>query len=727
MSNKDPEITSDETFVNLHESSVPSISGSRENISGSSDSVELDSGIGYKSGVSFPGSTDAFIADVDSVAWGLCGDTCDQHEEASFQELLFVSGKHGVVVHAFSQFDESSEVIKPAQTSDVGQGMWVDWGPSTTLSPTFEVQKELKPHLKASGERSNTFHAEATEDGQSASPKIWMRTFLTKVERLTSAGDVYTRFPKRSSFPKNAVVSFRIFDQDSQFLDFLSHGSTTSCDQANPSMPVVGPIINKPDVDLSSSSVTLEDGSASNSRSGVTSSLYKCVKVFSNNSYRLVGFALININPTSVNPSYANDGKYSKVLVSVARIVSWGIQWIYSAKLEENLNTGPFEWIDFTFSHRFLITLSTSGSISLYGAMTGAHIASLNVVSINGPGYSLNSQELRNDSRVPNQMRDKLSDQIGSRTSKRRFKRLFVFPYSSLLGVMDESGVIYVILTDNHVPEDHSSFEDVLPYQYHSDLGLLTGWEVGGAEIGYQRVLCNTSALRDISRLALPGRNSCFIGSLLSKENLEIEHSNIKDSRSHSGSYIITSSGATQIMNQKKFMLSDFPSCLMRKTFLPVSGYSEDDVICCSAFGITRLIKRYSCEKKWCQVVHANLQLDFIVNDDINYGMPGWETSSDEAVGCNFNGFLYLVTEKGLSVVLPSISVPSHFFPVEAIGYSLPNCPSSIKCGAGDLMGVGGTKKPWSPWKVEVLDRVLLYEGPEVAEKLCLENGKNLL
>lgn len=719
-SDNDTEITSDETFVSPHESSVPSISGSRENVSSSSESVEFASGIKHTSGISLPGSSNAFISDVDSVAWGLCRNTCDQHERAPFQELLFVSGKHGVVIHAFSQFDESSEVLKPEQARDVEQGIWVDWGPSTTVSPTFEVQEELRSHCVASGERSKTF---PTEERQSASPKIWMHSFLTKVERLTSGNGVYTRFPVRSSLPNNAVISFKALDHDSPFLDFHSHGSTTSSDQVNSGMPVLGSSINKPGPDLSSSVMKLEDDTAPNSGSGVMSSLYKCNKVFSDNSYQLVGFALININPTPVNTSNVADGTYRRVMVSVARLVSWGLQWLYTAKLDENRDTCPFEWIDFVFSHKFLICLSTSGSISLYGAMTGAHMASLSVASINRPGYSLITHVVKNDSQDVNP----LSDRDGSITSKRRFKRLFVFPHSSLLGVMDESGAIDVIHTDNHVHEDNLSFEDNFHYQHHPDLGLLTGWGVGGADVGYQRVLSNTSALHDISRLAVQGKNSCSIDIFPIKENLKMEHSNIKDSRGHRGIYIINSSGATQTVNEKKLTLSDFSSCLMRKAFLPHSGYSEDDVICCSPFGVTRLIKRYSCEKKWCQVEHANLQLDFIVNDDLNYIMPGWEASSHEAVGCNFNGYLYLVTEKGLSVVLPSISIPSNFFPVEAIGYSLPNSSSSTKWEASDLMGVDGTKKPRSPWKVEVLDRVLLYEGPEVAEKLCLVNGEHLL
>ncbi|KAH6833706.1 spatacsin carboxy-terminus protein [Perilla frutescens var. hirtella] len=707
ITNKNSEITSDEMVADPHESSKPSISCSRESISGSSDSVALDGKSGYTSGVSFRESTGAFISEVDSVAWGLCGDTCDPHKEASFQELLFVSGKQGVFVHVFSKFDESCEVIKPEQTSDVGQGKWVEWGPAATLSPTFEVQEVLESHHKATGERSNTYAEATAEDEQSASPKKWMHTFLTKAERVTSGSYIYTRLPERSLFPNNGVVSFRIFDQDSQFLDL--QGSTASCDKTNPSMPVMGRMVNKPDMDLNSSITTLVDDSASSSGSGAMSGSYKCVKVFSNNSHRLVGFALVSISSTPVNTSYLNDGNYVKVLVSVARTVSWGIQWLYSAKLNEKLDAGPFEWIDFTFSDRFLICLSTSGTISLYGAMTGEYIASLNVLRMNEPGYSSSTRH-----------------QIGSLAIKGKFKRLFVFPHSLLLGVMAESGIIYVIPTDNLALEDKFSFEDVLPYQYYSDLGLLTGWQVGGAEIGYQRVLSNSSQARGISRLAGHCRNSCFNGSLPSKENLKTEHSHIKDSRSGNGSYLATFSTATQILSEKKSMFSDFSSCLIRKAFIPPSGCSGDDVICCSHFGVTRLIKRYSYEKKLYQVTHANLQLDFVVNDDINYSMPAGETSSKDAVGCNFSGLLYLVTNKGLSVVLPSISVPQNFYPVEAIGYCLLNCSSSIKYGAGDLMGVGGTKKPMSPWKVEVLDRVLLYEGPEVAEKLCLENGWEL-
>ncbi|KAL6583192.1 hypothetical protein OROMI_005270 [Orobanche minor] len=681
MNNEDPEFTSGETSCNPHELSVPSVSGSMENTFRPFESLKLDSDIGYKSPVSFQGKTDTFISDVHSVAWGLCVDTCDQHEEASFQELLFVSGKDGVVVHAFSQSNESSEAIKSSQESDGGKGMWVEWGPSTV------------------------------DDGPSESRKIWMHTFLTESEKVISGDNVYTRFPKRPSFSNYIVVSFRIFDQDWQFSDQVNH-----------SVPVVGPIISEPNVDVSLSNTALEDDNTRHR----SSSFYKCVKVFSNNSYQLVGFALATYSPEPVNIGYENNDNYSKVLISVARIVSWGIEWVYSAKIDEDLDGGPFEWTDFTFSHRFLLCLCTSGLILLYGATTGEYIAFLDVVNNIGLSYCLSSQEQRNDIDVHNSMHEKLSHQIGSLACKRRFERLFAFPYSPLLGVMDDCGVIYVMRTDNIVLEDHSSIENLLPYRYHPELGLLTCWEVGGAEIGYQRVFSSTSVHRDQHGLPVQGKKSCRMDSLLSKEHPIDEYTNITDWRSHYESYITTLSGANHIMNQKKILFSDFPYCLMRKVFLPPSRCNDGDIICCSPFGITRLIKRYNCEKNWCQVVHSNLQLDSIVNDEINYKTQGLETSTNEAVGCNFNGFLYLVTEKGLSVVLPSISAPSNFFPVEAIGYSLLNFTSSLKCGADNLLGIGCIKKPWSPWKVEVLDRVFLYDGPDVAEKLCLENGWNL-
>jgi spatacsin len=82
------------------------------------------------------------------------------------------------------------------------------------------------------------------------------------------------------------------------------------------------------------------------------------------------------------------------------------------------------------------------------------------------------------------------------------------------------------------------------------------------------------------------------------------------------------------------------------------------------------------------------------------------------------------VTEVGLSVVLPSFSATSDFLPVETIGYQQHLINTDIGWRARRMLEIRESIEPFSPWKVEVLDRVLLYDGPAEADHLCLTNGE---
>ncbi|KAK4269934.1 hypothetical protein QN277_023028 [Acacia crassicarpa] len=53
-----------------------------------------------------------FISDANSFTCGLCGENYDQHGDASFGELLFVSGRCGVTVHAFSKLNKSRGMVQ---------------------------------------------------------------------------------------------------------------------------------------------------------------------------------------------------------------------------------------------------------------------------------------------------------------------------------------------------------------------------------------------------------------------------------------------------------------------------------------------------------------------------------------------------------------------------------------------------------------------------------------
>ncbi|MCI18076.1 hypothetical protein A2U01_0039227, partial [Trifolium medium] len=80
-----------------------------------------------------------FISDVNSLAWARCGDSYDQHNDASFREFLFVSGRCGVTVHAFPKLTKAREIVQSALEGSYRQGRWVEWGPIPASAQNMEV------------------------------------------------------------------------------------------------------------------------------------------------------------------------------------------------------------------------------------------------------------------------------------------------------------------------------------------------------------------------------------------------------------------------------------------------------------------------------------------------------------------------------------------------------------------------------------------------------------
>lgn len=570
----------------------------------------------FSLGINFPRPNSyPFVCDVNTLAWGICSDTCNQHEATSFREFLFVSGNHGVTVHAFCEPYKTSEVNTRIPEAEMQEGTWVEWGPSTVLSHNAEERET----------------------------KRWLRTFFTKVETSKSNGRTWTRFPESSSVPPSAmVVSFTIFGSDFPILDFLSDSSTVS-------------------PDLNSSSTELRPRSS-----------YKCARLFSSDSHHLIGFVLMSVDPVPVNSNEVREGKWRRIVV-VARIASSGIQWMCSVKLDDNVNGVPVdEWTDFRFSDNLLICLNAAGILFFYVAITGEYVAHLDLLQIYGPCPQLNSteQEIRNEQNGKHMLSYQTHDFAGKRT----FKRLLVASHASLLAVIDEYGVAYAVCSASHIPRKYYSFEKLFSQFQHLGLETLVGWEIGGAEIGHQRLFSNASHIME-----------------------------------------------------RNFQGSE-PFGLMRKIFLPTNQFTEQDSICFSAFGITRLIRKQNSKKKMaCRIVHSSLHLNSGTSDESCFNLLDREVFVGDAVGCTFQGCYYLVTDSGLSVVLPSVSISPDFFPIEAIGYRQTSISTSTVHQAGDLFEVGALKQPWLPWKTEVLDRVLLYEGPEEAEHLCFENGMKFI
>ncbi|XP_052197729.1 uncharacterized protein LOC127804771 isoform X2 [Diospyros lotus] len=720
-----------------------------EDISRTPKSTKMVSNNDFSLEISFPRSNNyPFVCDVNSLAWGVCGDSYNQHEQAPFRELLFICGNHGVTVHAFRGPNSFHEMATTIVGGEIGEGRWVEWGPSTTLAHNMEAVGDFAScnetykdvidvkRTNGTGECQSGLRMEAGEDelSRTVAPKRWLQTFLAKVGTVKLDGNVWTRYPETTSVPSSAmVVSFSIFDSSFPLLDFLTDTNSVSHKSEVCSKSV-------PDLANSafakqgfSSSISIEPNVKSTEiDSGMTSS-YKCLKLFSSNSHHLVGFAL---TLASVNSNGINETNWGKILLLVAKVGSCGIQWVCSVKLDQSVNSAlDGDWTDFGFSDNFLICLNAAGKVFFYGAITGEYVAHVDILRICGLHHQLISEEqekLFKEGDVAPRSVDILNDldsvndrpscRNGDFFSKRMFRRLLIAGHTSVLAVIDNYGVIYVILAGDHIPTEYHSSEKQLPHFQHLGLGILVGWDIGGADISHQRSYSNIFGSYEENMSSLRNTSSSYIHHMNSNVLSGIKNSSLKKEGAHSESCLSGFYGASQITDNK-FSSHEPLSYYLRKIFLPMQKFSEDDIVCFSLFGVTRLIKKGNGVS---QIVHSSLHMDSAVNDDRYSNVAGLEAFVGEAIGCTFQGCFYLVTQGGLSVVLPSLSISSNFLPVEAIQY--PQLIFSTRSGHqfGDLLTAKGLEQPWAPWRVEVLDRALLYEGPEEADRLCLENGWDL-
>lgn len=661
-----------------------------------------------------------FIGDVNSFAWGLCEDSYDQHNDTSFRELLFVSGRCGVTVHAFCKQNNSRGMVRAAIEGHFGHGRWVEWRPSYTLTQNMEADKSCSLGREVSGaqdvgwtggdDEMTHSHCKVVDYklSRGTAAKKWLESFFTEVKTTVSDGTARTKFPENTEFPSSAeIISFNVFD-------------------VNPSLSSCGADTTS---DVLSSFFDVE-----------INGLHECLRVFSSASYNLVGFFLTVTDRASFCTGDANKSGKGRNLLLVARIDSSGIQWVSLVKPDERINTDlASEWMDFQFSDNLLVCLNSSGLIVLYAATSGEFVTHFNVAQACGLNSHSDFQgvekfSLTNDIDVKQacDVKANLSDQH-SDPSRRSFKRLVVASHTSLLAVVDENGVIYVISVGDYMPEKNSSYEKLLPHCQQFGLGMLVNWGVGGSDIGRQMVSSNFSSCYNANNLNMR-KGSVSFSDKAGRNVLQNIDDSISQRKgdlcdSHSSGFL----AASKVSNDHKFSASEVESHVMRKIFLPNFRYSEDASICFSPLGITCLSKKQNVkDKKVSQLVHFNLLVKSAIYDD-NCLKSGYdlyhfngkeEIVVGEALGCTFQGCFYIVREDGLSVYLPSISLSSNFLPVEYIGYHQSIEDTWISC---QVRGNVEIKEPivrCSPWKIEILDKVLLYESTEEVDRLCLENGE---
>jgi len=153
-----------------------------------------------------------------------------------------------------------------------------------------------------------------------------------------------------------------------------------------------------------------------------------------------------------------------------------------------------------------------------------------------------------------------------------------------------------------------------------------------------------------------------------------------------------------------------------------------NDSICLSPFGITRLMRNLNdvVQPQGSKVVHTCLNVATILDErDLGGQQTGGclpfkgSSFAEDVIGCCFYGSLYLVSQDGLFIVLPSVSTSPDIMPAESSRYWQPNSHSLGNLQAEYLL-VKNQSEELSPWQINVLDRIILFEGPDEADRFCL-------
>uniref|UniRef100_A0A1D1XPJ7 Protein DDB_G0268328 n=3 Tax=Anthurium amnicola TaxID=1678845 RepID=A0A1D1XPJ7_9ARAE len=707
----------------------------------------------------------AVICDVKSLAWVHCGDTYSHHGASVFREVLVVSDDHGITVHAFSNPDTGGQEIDALPKTDIVRGQWVEWGPTHNrqTKSKFGSDSSCESFNETNGfasiEGSQRVHngVEFSESEPSSTLRNWFRTFLVEVDPSEAEDDFLVRFPVKSSLPHSAeVVSLSIFESILKFHESRTYKESHTVKEnrareyASESTDLISVCEDlrsyTQHIGSDTESIVPTTEVCENDSAGCVRNLYGCSRVFSSSANHYIGIVITHYGDGPDCSSNKNI-LLQKILVIILTVSHQGMQWICSVDLQEscaNLNPA-LEWADFQFMEDFVVCLNISGLIYIFDAKTGNTVSCFDVVQSCDVRLKVNSEL---DQRMPPVMR-KFSPIIerctaefqqandfcrkgtfsdSDVTTKRIFRRLLVTSYSLMLAAIDEYGVIYLICADDYVLENNAASELMSSF-WHFGLGMLAGWKVAACEIGRQKAFSEYLSAHRFNSFSDSDGKFSNINITAEVEQKRKKRQCTQFGRDQMDSYPSGFSVHSQIISCQ-ICQSKIPATCTRRVFLPIDKFRMEEV-CFSPFGITRLVRRNKIE---ATIVHTSLHAAISAYDerDLNNGLHSQCFSSfskesalgSEAIGCCFEGLLYLVTQEGFSVVLPSISLSSNVIPSESISYWQSNIEGT--CQTKNILGRSGCKVVFSPWQMEVLDRTLLYEGPEEADYICRENGWDL-
>lgn len=621
------------------------------------------------------------IPKVKSLAWGYCSDAYSTIEDSSFNEILVVSSNASITVHAFCRSCKGTLPINSAYDAKELHGEWKEW-------------------------RSSEYSV--LNDGDSG-PKNWFCSFLTTITASISSGKYQARFPVKSSLPHTAeVISFSIYDITLSFLKFWYR----KCSQKT----MMETSSESPQSSLSSLPVAEDSCNCQ----------WECLKVLTSSSGYLIGLVL---TPNESITCEAHQCNMEYILVAVLELNQWGIQWNFVADLKDALDSiGPSpKWVDFQLSDTFLACLNTAGFVALWDVKTGGLATSFSVLQ--QCRTEIETPLRSSMPTVPNLDGENISLEnfVG-----RRFKQLVLASYSHILAVVDELGVVYMFYTDdilNFKANAHENF-DLFVMDRFGD--CFSAWEAAGHDIGSLSFCTNKS----IQRCSLnPAK---LVPEFSRKKDFDIVRPRKRRKCRCNENEVDSCPSGFRTTGQMKVGVP-YPgtvnsSSSLRRILLPPCR-SQQESISLSPLGLMRIFKgSMADENEHVKIFHSELLMhsSFFVERDINVGLEDrrlpFKDSAfvGDSVVCSFQGYLYLITQYGLSVVLPPVSVSPFSSHGDDVKFWLPGFTGGGTCSALNLLSADRSEISWKTWQIEVLDRALLYEGPALADRLCRENGWDL-
>ncbi|KAL6848044.1 hypothetical protein ACP4OV_022172 [Aristida adscensionis] len=614
------------------------------------------------------------IPRVKSLAWGCCSNASCQLEEPIFSDILVVSSDGSIILHAFRRSNKSTASLNSTSDAKELHGEWKEWSPT---------------------------EGSILEDG-----KNWFCSFLIKIAASICNGKYQARFPVETSLPHSAeVISFSIYDITMLFLKFWYS-------ECHPKTRM--------EIDGESLQGSLSPLLASEAS---CSCRWDCLKVLSSSSGYLVGLVL------TPNESVTCEGHKCNtkgILVAVLELHQWGIQWNFVADLQ-NVHGGEGhspKWVDFQLSDMFLACLSTAGFVAIWNVKTGGLTSSFNVVE-----HCKTELEVPLRSTMPVVTNLDTGNNSVSNIFGRTFKKLVLASYSILVAVVDEVGVVYVFYADDIINLKANLYENVdLPAMNHFG-GIFSAWEAAGHEIGSLSFCTHQCVQQGSLHPAKLGPE--FSG----KKDVEVVRPRKRRRQCRLQNQVHSWPSGFGTIAQMKARADPetvTASNSLRRVLLPPCRLHED-VISLSPLGLMWIFKGSDVDgDKHAKIIHTKLLMCSSSFDerDINVGLMDkrlpFQTDfafNGDSVVCSFQGYLYLITQDSLSVVLPSVSTSPFSICGDSMKFWQPGFAGGSACNALNLLSMNRSETIWKPWQLELLDRALLYEGPAVADMLCSENG----